>query len=393
LNYLFLSREGIASSRAEAGQLSTTPSATTRRLLAWFDAQRRTLPWRLDRDPYRLWVAEVLLQQTRVAQAVPYFERFVARFPDLRSLARADEEEVLKVWEGAGYYGRARRLHAAARHVVERGRGRLPTTRAELAQLPGVGPYIAAAVASLAFDEPVVALEANGLRVAARLRLERGDVRRPPVRRRLELELARYLPTDRPGAFNEAIMELGETVCLPRAPACPRCPLGPNCRAFQELDDPASIPRPHRRPRRPTVVAAIVVVDRRGRWLVRRRPPAGLLGGLWEFPGGKPGPRETLAQAARREVREETGLRLQELTKVGIVHHAYSHFSVQLHVFRANARGRVRSERPYALLRWVAPREFELLPRPMATRKAIQLLAPTAAASRGSGSRPGRTAA
>jgi A/G-specific adenine glycosylase len=390
---MFLSREGMGTARPPGTIAPASPSDAPRRLLRWFDVHRRALPWRRDRDPYRIWVAEVLLQQTRVAQAVPFFERFIARFPDLRSLARADLEEVLKLWEGAGYYHRARHLHAAARRLAERRPARLPSTRAELAELPGVGPYIAAAVASLAFDEPVVALEANGVRVAARLRREGGDVRRPSVRRRLELELARYLSPERPGASNEAIMELGETVCLPVGPRCPVCPLRPNCRSFHELDDPGSIPRPRRGRPRPRVVAAVVVVQRRGRWLVRRRPATGLLGGLWEFPGGKPHGGESLVHAARREIREETGLAVRELVRVGVVRHAYSHFSVVLHVFRATARGRVRTERPDAPLRWVSRQEFEHLPRPTATRKALRLLPPTTGALRDSGSRRGRSGA
>ncbi|HEY6238833.1 MAG TPA: A/G-specific adenine glycosylase, partial [Thermoplasmata archaeon] len=197
----------------------------TRALLRWFDRHRRPLPWRRDRDPYRIWVAEVLLQQTRVAQAQPYFDRFIARFPTVGSLARAPLTDVLKVWEGAGYYARARHLHAAARWVVRDGGGRLPQEVAALEELPGVGPYIARAIASLAFDVDVVALEANGLRVAARWTLERGDLRRSAVRRRLEAALSDRRSRRRPGAFNEALMELGETVCLPVAPRCGACPV------------------------------------------------------------------------------------------------------------------------------------------------------------------------
>jgi A/G-specific adenine glycosylase len=393
LNYAFLSRKGIGSNRSGAPARGATQRATSRRLLRWFDGHRRPLPWRRDRDPYRIWVAEILLQQTRVAQAAPYFERFVARFPTVESLARADQGAVLKLWEGAGYYGRARRLHAAARAIVARHGSHLPKTPAALAELPGVGPYVAAAVASLAFDAPVVALEANGLRVAARLTLERQDPRRPVVRRRLARALAAYLPPERPGAFNEAIMELGETICRPISPACPACPLRSECRAFRQLAEPGSIPRARPRTRRPLVVAAMVAVERGGRWLVRRRPPDGLLGGLWEFPGGKPLPNESLSAAARRELREEAGVTVWDLVRVGVVTHAYSHFAVELHVFRGRAIGRPRPERTDAPVRWVTPRAFRRLPRPKATIKALRLLETTGGASRGSGSRRDRTGA
>ncbi len=190
----------------------------------------------------------MLLQQTRVAQARPYFERFVARFPTVRSLAEARESEVLKAWEGAGYYARARNLGKAAREVVNRHGGALPWTVHELQGLPGVGPYIARAVASLAFGVPVVAMEANGRRVVARWWAETANVRQPSVARALERHLTDLLPPDSPGEFNEALMELGETVCLPISPRCGRCPVSRTCRAYATLDDPGSIPaRPPRR--------------------------------------------------------------------------------------------------------------------------------------------------
>ena len=340
-------------------------------LLRWFDAHRRPWPWRADRDPYRIWVAEVLLQQTRVAQAAPYFVRFVRRFPDVRALAAAPLSDVLKAWEGAGYYARARHLHAAARRVVGDLGGQLPRTEREWERLPGVGPYIARAVASLAFGRPVVALEANGLRVAARWTLERGDVRTSAVRHRLERALALRLPEGRSGPFNEAVMELGETVCRPVRPDCPSCPVSAGCRAFRELSDPGTVPTRRPRPARPRVRAAVVVLsDHRGRWLVQRRPDRGLLGGLWEFPGGKVEAGETPIEAARRELAEETGVRVGPLRSVGLIAHGYSHFSVDLHVFRARLpagqRRRSRSD-----LRWVDLRALRKLALPRATEKIV----------------------
>ncbi|MGC2288850.1 MAG: A/G-specific adenine glycosylase [Thermoplasmata archaeon] len=344
-----------------------------RALLAWFRRHRRPLPWRRHRTPYRIWVAEVLLQQTRVAQAAPYFERFVRRFPSVPALARASEEQVLKAWEGAGYYARARHLHQAARLLVRAHEGRLPHRSEELRQLPGVGPYIAAAVASLAFNEPDVALDANGLRVLARWTLERGDPRRAPVRRRLGRWAIDRRPPARSGAFNEALMELGETVCLPARPRCEECPIASDCRARQELPDPGVIPTRRARHAKPLVVASVVAVTRRGRWLLLRRPSAGLLGGLWEFPGGKLRPDEPAIAAARRELREETGLTAGPLEKLGLFRHDYSHFRVALHLFRSrSARGtlRVRGRRH----RWVGWSELRRLPLPRATLKMLPSL-------------------
>ena len=296
------------------------PSAIGRTLVRWFRRSRRPLPWRRDRDPYRIWVAEVLLQQTRVAQAIPFFERFVARFPTVESLADAPRDEVLRLWAGAGYYARARNLHAAARAIVRGRGGRFPQAEEEWERLPGVGPYIARAVASLAYGRPVVALEANGLRVAARWTLDRGDLSTVAVRRRLEAALASTLPVAAAGEFNEAVMELGETICTPVRPRCRECPVATGCRARSNLEDPGSIPTRRPRSPRPTVRAAVVILaDARGRWLVQQRPPRGLLGGLWEFPGGKLHRGEPAEVAARRELREETGLTVGPLASLGVV--------------------------------------------------------------------------
>jgi A/G-specific adenine glycosylase len=362
-----------------------------RALLAWFASHRRPLPWRLDRDPYRLWVAEVMLQQSRVAAVTERYQAFLARFPDVERLAASRLEDVLKAWEGAGYYARARHLHATAQILVREHRGRFPTTVEGLRALPGVGEYIAAAVASLAFDVRVVALEANGLRVAARWTLEGGDVRSALVRERLRAALATELPAQRAGAFNEAVMELGETVCLPRNPVCTACPVAPTCRARQELPDPSVLPRRVARSPPPLVVAAALALRSGDRWLVRRRPDSGLLGGLWELPGGRLEQGEAPEDAARRELREETGLSAGPLASVGVVDHAYSHFRLQLHVFHGPVEGPTTASGD-APLEWVTWAEFARRPRPKATIRAVALLErATGAASPGSGPRPGRT--
>lgn len=361
-------------------------------LLDWFEANRRPLPWRRDRDPYRIWVAEVLLQQTRVAQATPYYERFLARFPDLRALAAAPLDDVRKAWEGAGYYARARRLWEAARLLVRDRGGRWPTTPEGWRELPGVGPYTANAVASLAFGAPVTAVDANALRVAARWEAETRRLAAPGVRGRLEARLAAELPPDRSGAFNEAVMELGERICRPGAPDCGSCPVRSLCRAFRTLPDPGRLPTPGPVVRRPHHEAALVVLERDGRWLVQRRPERGLLAGLWEFPGGHRRPGEAWADAARRELFEETGWRAGPLRPAGLVRHQYSHFSVTLHLFTGAPRGRGPAAPRRGERRWVTRAAFERLPRPTATRKAVLRLVPGApgGASRGSGSRPGR---
>jgi A/G-specific adenine glycosylase len=359
-----------------------------RRLARWFRRHQRPLPWRVDRDPYRIWIAEVLLQQTRVEQATPYYERFTARFPTVESLARASLAQVLKVWEGAGYYGRARRLHAAARVLVRRHGGRLPPNAEELERLPGVGPYIAKAVASLAFDAPVIALEANGVRVAARWFREERETTDPKVRADLERRLGGVLPRDDAAAFNEGVMELGETICLPRNPRCGVCPVSGHCRGFRELADVTVLPRKAARRSRPHVVASVVALERGGRWLLQRRPADGLLGGLWEFPGGKVEPGETPAAAAVRELREETGAEVDRLRPVGTVRHAYSHFSVDLHVFQGQTDAALPAT---ASRRWVTPESLLELPLPAATHKVLVTLGIRTRHRPPAGSIPGRS--
>ena len=361
-------------------------------LRTWFRDHRRPLPWRVDRDPYRVWVAEVLLQQTRVTQATPYFERFVRAFPTVERLARAPEGHVLKVWQGAGYYARARHLHDAARRIVRERAGRFPTTVDGWEELPGVGPYIARAVASLVDETPVVALEANGLRVAARWIREEGDLRTPVVRDRLERVLANLLPRETPGEFNEAVMELGETICRPVAPSCPDCPVRFACRARRELADPGSIPVRSPTARRPHVRAAIAVVGWNDRRLVQRQPAGGLLGGLWEFPGGKIEPGERPIEAAAREFAEETGLRTPALApargRSPRLQPLLRHLArVPGEFSRTPAPGGLGPDR-----RWVTSAELGRLPAAEGDREDPSSgSSPADRASRGSGSRPGRT--
>ncbi len=374
---------------AERHARRTRSSSTlTSALLRWFATARRPLPWRQDPTPYSIWVAEVLLQQTRVEQAAPYYRSFMRRFPTLSALARASEQQVLKVWEGAGYYARARHLHRAARQIVDERAGAMPETVAELRSLPGVGPYIANAIASLAFQAPVLALEANGIRVAARLTLERGDVRKSRVRARLATALTRHLPRDRSGIFNEALMELGETICRPVNPRCTQCPIRRHCRAYLRLKRPGEIPVRRARAPRAHAVASVVALEARGRWFVQRREAPGLLHGLWEFPGGKLEAGETPLLAARRELFEETGLQVGPLTDQGTFRHSYSHLTVELHLFRAHVPRIPSSVRSNG--RWVTPTELRRLPLPMATRRMLPRLLASPATYRGSKSRPDR---
>jgi A/G-specific adenine glycosylase len=258
-------------------------SAVRAGLLAWYRAGHRDLPWRRDRDPYRILVSEAMLVQTTVAAVIPYYERFLARFPTVEALAAAPEGEVLKLWEGLGYYRRARQLQAAARAIVDRHGGRVPSEVEALSALPGVGRYIAGAVASFAFDRPAPIVEANTQRVLARLIAWREPLTAAASRSRLWEAAGRLVPDAGAGEFNQALMELGAVVCTPRAPACLLCPIAGSCRARAAgLVDviPARVPRPA-----PLEVAEVgAAVEHAGRWLFLRRAPGRLWEGFWEFP-------------------------------------------------------------------------------------------------------------
>lgn len=346
-----------------------------RRLLAWYGRNRRRLPWRGTRDPYRVWVSEVMLQQTQVKTALPYYQRFLQRLPTLRKLAGADLEEVLKLWEGLGYYARARNLHRAARMLVDRGGGRLPDRWEDLRALPGVGDYIAAAVLSIAFDRPHAVVDGNVKRVLARLRRITVPVNRTASHPVFQAEADRLLDRRRPGDFNQALMELGALVCTPASPHCARCPLIRCCGAKQS-EAVARYPRRVAARTVPEVDIAVGVVSKNGRLLVTRRPARGLLGGLWEFPGGKLQPGENPAAACVREIREEVGLDVAVEEPLAEVRHAYTHLRVRLHVFRCRfVSGRVRRNGPVDH-RWVRIADLERLAFPTANRKFIPLLQP-----------------
>ena len=345
----------------------------------WFDGARRPMPWREPgpdgrRDPYRVWVSEVMLQQTRVETATPYFLRFTEAFPTVRALAEADQDEVLKQWEGLGYYSRARNLHRAARLVADEHDGVVPSDREAFRALPGVGPYTEAAVLSLAFDTPLAVLDGNVIRVLARVFAVEADAKAGSTRTVLQNLADLLLDPEAPGRWNEAVMELGATVCTPRTPACPRCPLRSVCQAYAEGTPEAYPVTTKAQPVPHYIVAVGVVTGDDGRILIQRRPEDGLLGGLWEFPGGKQEPGETLEETCRREIHEEVGISVEVGPLVARVPHAYSHFRITMHAFRCRPRGGVPASASGEPIRWVRPDELDDVAFPRANRRVIEAL-------------------
>jgi A/G-specific adenine glycosylase len=343
------------------------------RLLAWYDANARDLPWRHTRDPYSIWVSETMLQQTRVETVIPYYARFLERFPDVASLAQADLESVYELWTGLGYYSRARNLHSAAQSVVNDWSGTLPGRTEQLRELKGVGRYTAGALVSIAFDREEPVVDGNVIRVLARFLGVHDDVGETRVVERFWQVAAALVMGPRPGDLNQALMELGATICTPRSPDCESCPLNVSCEALAS-GETSTLPIKKKRTRVQRAEAAAVWIERRGRVLAVRRPEAGLLGGLWELPGGDLRPGEHPAEGLRRCLAESLGLSVDDLEPAGKVEHLFSHRRLQLHVFRGSgSSGRVR-RKGFQEHRWLAPSGLASLPHGGPTRKALALL-------------------
>jgi len=339
----------------------------SRRLLAWYARNKRDLPWRGVSDPYAVWISEVMLQQTTVNAVKPYYEKWMGLFPDIRALAAASLPKVLKAWQGLGYYQRARHLREAARILVAERGGCLPDDPAALRALPGFGPYTAAAVSSIAFGRPEPLIEANVRRVLMRVFGIEGRAEASRDKALLK-HLAAFYPARRPGDFNQALMELGALVCRPKTPLCLLCPVRTGCAAFasgrQEVI-PAPKARTYRR-----IEAVVGVIERDGRVLIQRRPADGLLGGLWEFPGGKVRLGESRRAALGRELHEELGVGTVQVRPLMTVDHSYTQFRVTLYAFDCALKG--EPEADPRRRRWVRLARLRRYPFPSGSAKIVE---------------------
>lgn len=348
-------------------------TAIRRNLLVWYRREARDLPWRQTQDPYLIWLSEVILQQTRVDQGLPYYRRFVARFPTVHALAEADLDVVLKAWEGLGYYTRARNLHKAARVVAGDFAGKVPREAAVLQMLPGVGRYTAAAIASIAFGERVAVLDGNVKRVLSRLCNETRSIDEREVESSLWESAQTLLPRKDPGDFNQAMMELGARLCSPKAPDCAACPVVAQCEAHK-LGVQAQRPVRTKKkpvPRKHFVVAAIMREDT---YLLARRPESGLLGGLWELPGIELEVAESHQQAVQRLGSSLFGLALKVGGLVATAQHTYTHMHTTLTVYACKITGGEPVPTWHTDCRWVARKDFDTVALPKANHKFLHSL-------------------
>lgn len=344
------------------------------RIVAWQRQHgRHDLPWQNTRDPYRIWLSEIMLQQTQVATVIPYYRRFLKHFPTVEALAQASLDDVLAVWQGLGYYGRARHLHRAAALVCQIHGGQLPHDLDALRALPGIGAYTAGAILSIAFGQPLPALDANAVRVLARL-LDLDELpTRARARRRLEAMAQSLLPLDDPGRLNQALMEFGALVCLPTDPGCQECPWNDACLA---LAHGTVSERPVRRVKRdvPTKRFAGVCLLDGCSVLLCRRQPEGLLGGLWELPNVEVASQANLREAATKLL---ANLRLADVAPEDphlVVSHAYSHFGLRLHLYRASASGDPGVLLPWDRCAWIPLDQLDRFGLTGATVKALAAL-------------------
>ena len=344
------------------------------RILKWYKHHSRHLPWRTTRDPYHIWISEVMLQQTQVETVIPYYHRFLTRFPTVGTLAAASLQDVLKTWENLGYYARARHLHSAAKEIMTRTGGTIPDDEKQLRRLPGIGAYTAAAILSIAFDRSMPAVDGNVRRVLCRLYAIRDPLEESKTLRRIDELASDLIPAKAPSRFNQGIMDLGAMICTPRNPSCALCPVQKSCLAFDlGLQDALPVTRkrgpfPHKQ------MTAGILCDDLGGLLIVRRPPRGLLGGLWKFPGGEKGPGKGLKNSLVQEIHRELGIEVRVGGKITAVKHAYTHFRITLHAFRCSLiKGEPKAVKGHSWL-WVDPKNLADFPFSNVDRKIMAFL-------------------
>ena len=337
-------------------------------LLSWYAKHKRDLPWRRTKDPYKIWVSEMMLQQTTVAAVIPYYERWFSEFPTVHALARADIQKVLKLWQGLGYYARARNFHKASQIVSKQYKGVLPKDPVLLRSLPGFGPYSTGSVLSIAYGVPLTIIDANVRRVVMRLSALKGkaDTTQDRV---IEAFLDKVLPRKNAGNFNQSLMELGALVCRNKEPLCILCPVSKFCRAYKEGKQEI-IPQPKKRVVK-DISAVIAVIEKDGKYFIQKRPSKGLLADLWEFPGGRVEKGESKQKAIKREIKEELGIAVESVKHLFDVTHFYTQFRVNLSVFACRV---IPWPKANATHQWAGLKAIHKYPMPSGSAKIVEKL-------------------
>ncbi len=340
-----------------------------KKLLHWYEKNKRDLPWRRTNDPYAIWVSEIMLQQTQVATVIPYYKKFLKSFPTVRHLARADLSKVLKVWEGLGYYSRARNLHRASRIVSNHFNGKIPDNPTNLRTLPGVGRYTAGAILSIAFNKEAPVLDGNVKRVLSRLFAIANPSTSGKTGPHLWFLSESLIPKGEAGSFNQGLMDLGATTCTPKEPRCPQCPLRDLCKG-KASGDPERFPTKALKKKIPHIEAVCAVIQRNGKVLLRRRPSEGLLGGLWEFPNWKieEKQRSRPRLRLRSSIKKEIGLNVEVKEPVGTFQQTYSHFKLTLHTYYCQSRDEKEQGK------WVPVSKLRLFPMSRIHRRIAQMI-------------------
>ncbi|HEX7066430.1 MAG TPA: A/G-specific adenine glycosylase [Bacillales bacterium] len=340
-------------------------------LINWFESEHRDLPWRKDQDPYKIWVSEVMLQQTRVDTVIPYFEQFINRFPTVEALAEADEESVLKSWEGLGYYSRARNLQQGVQEVHDKYNAKVPDNKQEISSLKGVGPYTAGAILSIAYGKAEPAVDGNVMRVLSRILLIEDDIAKPKTRKQFEEIAAALIPEGKTSEFNQGLMELGAIVCTPKSPKCLLCPVQEHCQAFAKGREDELPIKSRKKPPKVVPMAVAVVMNEKEEVLIHRRPQQGLLAGMWEFPGFEVLPPDNKKEQLSKQLKEIYKVEADLDKRLRNIQHVFTHLKWELAVYQGMV---TRPVSEHNELKFVSIDELSDLPFPVSHQKIIHMI-------------------
>ena len=342
-------------------------------LIKWFKKNKREMPWRSDKTPYRVWISELMLQQTKVDQVIPFYNKWMNHFPTLSSLSKASQDEILKLWEGLGYYSRARNIYKSSRIIDEKYNGIFPSNPSEIESLPGIGPYTKAAICSIAFNLNYAVLDGNVMRVLSRIYLYDKDISLSSSKKDLQKIADRILPEGNASNFNESIMELGALICTPKKTDCIRCPIKKSCLAYKES---VVLKYPFKAPKKkiPEITVGAAVIIYKNKILISQRRPGQMLEGLWEFPGGKKEDQESIQECIKREIKEELDIDIIIDKHLVTVNHLYSHFKMKMHTYFVKIKKGMPKSMEGQNFEWISLRDIRNRPFSKADLKVIDAL-------------------